>query len=115
MESISDVDIDPQGRFKYILIKVVDPISKVEKYIVRGYGRCEYHADIYDEVEPEIKKAGLKSICEGGGRILHENDKKKLTVFGYSTGYGKADHAKSVEILKKKFVNYQVDWSNDGY
>lgn len=43
---VADVDIDPAGVFKYILIKVyaaevggVEP----EKMIVRGYKECPYH------------------------------------------------------------------------
>lgn len=44
---IPDVDIDPQGVFKYILIKVGSPDENgefVEKNIVRGYAECPYHS-----------------------------------------------------------------------
>ena len=41
-DDVPEVDIDPSGVFKYILIKLHrsegDP-----KYIVRGYARHEYH------------------------------------------------------------------------
>lgn len=43
---IPDVDIDPNGVFKYILIKVgcKDENGKfAEKNIVRGYAECPYH------------------------------------------------------------------------
>lgn len=53
LESIPKVDIDPSGVFKYILIKVHGaPVNNKEPstIIVRGYKRCDYHADIYDEV-----------------------------------------------------------------
>jgi len=39
IDSIPDVDIDADGRFKYILIKVFEPKVGVEKLIVRGYGK----------------------------------------------------------------------------
>lgn len=42
-------------------------------------------ADIFDEVTPAIEAAGLTADCLGGGRILHEPEKKTIKVFGYST------------------------------
>lgn len=43
MDTIDNVDIDSSGKFKYILVKVTDEAGNDSKYIVRGYGRCEYH------------------------------------------------------------------------
>lgn len=43
-----------------------------------------YLADIYDRVYPAIERKGLECECVGGGRILHKNDLKELTVYGYS-------------------------------
>lgn len=53
LEGVPKVDIDPSGVFKYILVKVYDKEKdNVEPSIivVRGYKRCNYHTDIYDEV-----------------------------------------------------------------
>ena len=41
-------------------------------------------ADIYDRVEKDIKRMGLKSDCVGGGRIQHDKSEKKILVYGYS-------------------------------
>ena len=41
-------------------------------------------ADIYDRVEEDIKRMGLKSDCIGGGRIQHDKSEKKILVYGYS-------------------------------
>lgn len=41
MDEISDVDIDDNGRFKYILVKIKQ--GSEQKYIVRGYSRAAYH------------------------------------------------------------------------
>lgn len=44
--AVKNVDIDPNGVFKYILIKVTVPNTdgKLEdKLIVRGYAECPYH------------------------------------------------------------------------
>lgn len=52
LQDIPKVDIDPTGVFKYILLKIYDKqkddLEPIE--VVRGYGRCNYHADIFDEV-----------------------------------------------------------------
>ena len=80
------------------------------------YCSAGFHADVYDKVAPEIEKLGLDCECVGGGRILHEADNKTIEVFGYSQGYGRADHSISVEILKKKYPDYvKITFSNDGY
>jgi len=48
MARISDVEIDPNGVFKYILIKVKAK-DGTNKIIVRGYGWAQYHG-IYDQI-----------------------------------------------------------------
>lgn len=47
---VPDVDIDPQGVFKYILIKVSVPNDSgkfEDKLIVRGYAECPYHCKFF--------------------------------------------------------------------
>ncbi|KAH7723813.1 sex-regulated protein janus-A-like protein [Aphelenchoides avenae] len=114
LAAIPNVDIDPQGVFKYILIQVTDESTKDKKLIVRGYGKCEYHADIFDEVQ-RVVGSGIRCKCPGGGRIDHDATNKKLKVYGYSQGFGKADHSKAVDLLKEKYPNYTITWSDDGY
>lgn len=52
LEGLPKVDIDPTGVFKYILLNVYDKtkVNVEPVVIVRGYKRCNYHSDIYDEV-----------------------------------------------------------------
>ncbi|CEF70530.1 14 kDa phosphohistidine phosphatase [Strongyloides ratti] len=114
LSTIKDVDIDPSGVFKYILIEATDKATRESKMIVRGYGKCPYHADILDSVkEKETKDSKFK--CVGGGRINHDNDNKKILVYGYSVGYGKADHQITVDILKKDYPEYKIEFSDEGY
>ncbi|KYQ57412.1 Sex-regulated protein janus-A [Trachymyrmex zeteki] len=71
-------------------------------------------SDIFDQVDEQIKKhAGLRANCVGGGRIEHDPDEKTIKVYGYSQGFGKADHQVSVELLKKKYSTYNVTWSDE--
>lgn len=41
LSSISNVNIDPAGRYKYILIKLSH--NNEEKYVVRGFAWAGYH------------------------------------------------------------------------
>ncbi|KAH8417538.1 hypothetical protein KR222_001660, partial [Zaprionus bogoriensis] len=119
LAKVPSVDIDDKGIFKYILIKVCgDEIadgSEPSKNIVRGYADCTWHADIYDRVQATCKKDGLDTECLGGGRIEHNPDKKYLKVYGYSQGFGKADHAESRRILQAKFKDYEIEITDEGY
>ena len=105
-----EVDIDPSGVFKYVLIQCDD------NFLVRGFKWAEYHADIYDEVEVELHQQGVNVCkCVGGGRIDHDNNNKRIIVYGYSVGFGRADHATTVHLLLKEFPDYDITFSNDGY
>ncbi|KAL1454428.1 hypothetical protein WDU94_010686 [Cyamophila willieti] len=119
-DSIPSVEIDPQGTYKYILIKLYEKNVKNEdgsekfKYLVRGNARGEFHSDIYDTFVATLPET-LDTECVGGGRIKHNPDEKKIHVYGYSQGFGKADHAITKQLLDEKYTDYTVDWSDEGY
>jgi phosphohistidine phosphatase len=108
------VDIDASGRFKYVLIRLYLK-DNTSKLLVRGHAWGEYHDDIYQKTLESAMAAGLDTECLGGGRINHDPDKKEISVYGYSVGYGRADHCETVRLIKKKYPSYKVDWSNEGY
>ncbi|XP_038063611.1 14 kDa phosphohistidine phosphatase-like isoform X2 [Patiria miniata] len=117
LDSVADVEIDSSGKFKYILIKIWPKDDKNNsKYIVRGDGRVDYHADIFDEVEPKLRSKKISCDCEGGGRIQHKPQAKTILVYGYSQGFGRADHSITVEKLKAKYPGYtSITFNNEGY
>lgn len=116
LDQIPDVDIDPKGKFKYILIEVTDPETKEKKHIVRGYKDCPYHVDILEKVEQDILKVKCRANCVGGGRILHKPEVKAIFIFGYSQGFGRADHTITQKLVQSKYPDYtDVTWSNEGY
>ncbi|XP_071522743.1 14 kDa phosphohistidine phosphatase-like isoform X2 [Panulirus ornatus] len=118
LDQVADVDID-SGTFKYVLIKVhhsPEGGPEVSKFITRGYRSAGFHSDVYDQVTPNIEKMGLDCECVGGGRIHHDVDKKIIEVYGYSQGFGRADHRITVDLLKAKYSGYdKISYSNDGY
>ena len=108
------VDLTPSGTFKYVLLSAVAKDgSRVQ--LVRGYAGLEYHADVFDAALPAIEAAGLTDVtCTGGGRIRHDAG-SKLFIYGYSLGFGCADHATTEALCRKAFPSYEISWSNDGY
>ncbi|KAG9266245.1 14 kDa phosphohistidine phosphatase [Astyanax mexicanus] len=113
---IPEADIDPNGVFKYVLIRVHSKESEDYVDIVRGYSWAEYHADIYDKVSGDLERTGgVDCECIGGGRIKHNSAEKKIHVYGYSMGFGRANHAVSTEKLQVRYPDYEITWANEGY
>uniref|UniRef100_A0A8D0BYH4 14 kDa phosphohistidine phosphatase n=1 Tax=Salvator merianae TaxID=96440 RepID=A0A8D0BYH4_SALMN len=113
---VLDVDIDPDGVFKYVLIRVTpEGAGRGGKDVVRGYAWAEYHADIYEKAAEELEKQGFHCECLGGGRISHQRAAKKIHVYGYSMGFGRAKHSISTEKLKAQYPDYEVTWADEGY
>ncbi|XP_038623868.1 14 kDa phosphohistidine phosphatase [Tachyglossus aculeatus] len=117
---VPDVDIDCDGVFKYVLIRVREAAAaegerSPGKDVVRGYGWADYHADVYDKVSGELRKQGYECECLGGGRISHQSRDKKIHVYGYSVGFGRAQHSVATEKIKAKYPDYEVTWADDGY
>ncbi|KPJ00309.1 PREDICTED: sex-regulated protein janus-A isoform X2 [Papilio xuthus] len=115
LDAIPKVDIDKSGVFKYILINVTDKNKQEESpvTIVRGYAHCNYHSDILDEVEGKLQP--LQCEVLGGGRISHDADFKRIKIYGYSQGFGKADHEVTANIIKDAYPNYTITISDEGY
>ncbi|XP_037080794.1 LOW QUALITY PROTEIN: 14 kDa phosphohistidine phosphatase-like [Pollicipes pollicipes] len=118
LADVPPVEIDPSGRFKYVLAKVYTSENAGDddfQYFVRGFQWGAFHADIFEKLEAQIAGLGLSCECVGGGRIVHQPDQRKLEVFGYSQGYGRADHAITAGLLRKKYPGYEVTTSDEGY
>ena len=115
LDRVLNVAIDDSGTFKYILLRVRD--GEKEKFVVRGDGGAEYHANVNESFEAELAAISthLTSSCLGGGRIRHTPLSSELFIYGHSIGFGRADHAVTVELLQKQFPLYRVSYSNDGY
>ncbi|CAH2329429.1 14 kDa phosphohistidine phosphatase-like [Pelobates cultripes] len=113
LDTVAEVLIDPDGIFKYILVRVKEPASEQHRDIVRGTSSAEYHNHIFEKINPDLQAAGFECTVLGGGKIEHNSKEKKIRVFGESTGYGKADHSITAEKLKKAYSGYEVIWSDD--
>ncbi|ESN91637.1 hypothetical protein HELRODRAFT_108413 [Helobdella robusta] len=115
LEKVPVVEIDRDGVFKYILVEASSGGQK--KLLVRGDQESPYHADVLEKLEDKLKKENLRMElrCTGGGRIDHDSKNKHIKVYGYSVGFGKADHKVTCNLLKEQYKDYKIDFSNDGY
>ncbi|XP_073500181.1 14 kDa phosphohistidine phosphatase-like [Phyllobates terribilis] len=113
LDSVPEVLIDPDGVYKYVLVRVSPESPDRHRDIVRGTSTAEFHNHIFEKLEPEMQALGLKCKCLGGGKIEHNSKDKKIRIFGESTGYGKADHSITAEKLRSRYGDYEVVWSDE--
>ncbi|XP_039939379.1 14 kDa phosphohistidine phosphatase [Hirundo rustica] len=114
LSRVPDVQIDADGVFKYVLVRVRGA-GALAKDVVRGHGWAEYHADLFERTAEELARHGLSCECLGGGRLSHRPEERKIHVYGYSVGFGRADHAVTTEKLKAEYPNYEITWADEGY
>ncbi|KAJ6653868.1 hypothetical protein lerEdw1_008616 [Lerista edwardsae] len=112
LRSLAAVEIDSEGTFKYILVRVESDTGE-KRNIVRGSASAECHTNLFEKLCPEMEEQGFVCTCLGGGKIEHNSKDKKIHVFGLSTGCGKADHNVTVELLKSVFQDYEISCSDD--
>ena len=118
---IAQCKIDEEGVYKYIQIECINKDNKEDKkLIIRGDAYCSYHKDIFRKFLTDIMNSNDKDLkenyeyeCIGGGRIEFKPD--SILIYGYSSGYGQADHSKTKEIVQKFFPTYNVETSDEGY
>lgn len=76
LDQIPDVDIDPDGVFKYVLIRVHAAPAGQSKEIVRGYKWAEYHGE------------GGRGLAPVGGAKGQVGGAKGVRCGGFRAGLG---------------------------
>ncbi|NWU69550.1 PHP14 phosphatase, partial [Pterocles burchelli] len=114
LSRVPDVEIDGGGVFKYVLMRV-RAAGGPGKDVVRGHGWAEYHGEGRGLRGGPLAQQGLVCECLGGGRLAHRPQEKKIHVYGYSVGFGRADHSVTTEKLKAEYPDYEITWANEGY
>lgn len=118
---IPNVSID-SGAHKYVLISAILPpgedSGKERQYFVVSRRGAEYHRNVAEPFVECLEQSGYSNIrIMGGGRIALDETRKLISIYGYSYGFGLADHALSQSVVEKdpRYQDYQITWSNDGY
>lgn len=115
--SLPFVSID-EGTHKYVLISAANSTSQRRHKCVVSRRGAHYHRNVADFYIPKLQQMGYTSIeIQGGGRITRDDRNKIIQVFGYSYGFGQANHKEATQIIQRdpRYQHYNVIWSNNGY
>lgn len=112
--NIPDVEIDKEGKFKYIQIKITNKEKKEdERLVIKGTATCKYHNNIFDafmeKLNPTDKEKYNFDVL-GGGKI--EFNGNKIHIHGESSVYGPCNHELTSKMLEKYFGKgkYEITW-----
>jgi phosphohistidine phosphatase len=114
---VSSVSID-EGAHKYVLISAKEPGSNELCWFVISRRGSAYHRNAAEPMVQVLGVSGYQDITiTGGGRIHLDEDNKQISVFGFSYGFGLADHELTRKVILKdeRYREFDVTWSNDGY
>lgn len=110
-----------EGTHKYVLLSARIPHHSPEhdiQYFVVSKRGAAYHRNVAEDFVSKLEVHGYSNInILGGGRLLLDNLNTKISIFGFSYGFGLADHSLSQRVIESdsRFQTYDISWSNDGY
>lgn len=85
---IPSVTID-EGAHKYVLISALTPGGDERQHFVVSRRGAQYHCNAAEPMVEAMERSGYTRISiMGGGRIELDNDKKMISIYGYSYGFG---------------------------
>jgi phosphohistidine phosphatase len=114
-QPLSSVDI-AEGAHKYVLIKA--ELDGEEQYVVTSKKGAEYHRNAAEPMINILESAGYTNIdVTGGGRLSLDSNAKEIHIYGFSYGFGLADHAISQKTVVNdpRYGSFKVTYSNEGY
>jgi hypothetical protein len=77
------------GAHKYVLISAILPGGNERQNFVCSKRGASYHMNCAEPMVEALERSGYSSInVSGGGRIFLDEDNKKISIFGYSYGFG---------------------------
>ncbi|KAH8255518.1 hypothetical protein KR038_004956 [Drosophila bunnanda] len=98
------------GKSKYMMAKVyIHGEMGKAKEVVRSNSSAKYHLDIYDALKEEAEDKGLCTQGQGGGFLIHDEQKKYIKLYGKSQSLGKANHEAAKEVLLTVYEGYKID------
>jgi phosphohistidine phosphatase len=114
-QRLTSVKID-EGAHKYVLINA--SLDGEEQVFVTSKRGAAYHQNAAEPFVAQLEEAGYYDIeIKGGGRIFLNEDEAKISIFGHSYGFGKADHTISQKavLADPRYKTFQVTISDEGY
>lgn len=112
-------DLGPsEGSHKYVLIRAHHPTDGAEQYIVTSRTNAAYHRNAAEPVIEALERAGYYDVdVIGGGRLTLDTSARRIAIFGFSYGFGRADHSLSQQVVQEdpRYKDFHVTISNEGY
>ena len=65
----------------------------------KGYKNLKMN---YNQIKAKIGETDVLFISEGGGRIEHNYEGNKCSIYGYSKSYGHVDHKIARQLISKE-------------
>lgn len=114
-----------EGAHKYVLIQATwmgndENGDEEEQYFVTSRKNANYHRDSAEPMIEQLEQAaGSYSdiAITGGGRIALNTPAKTIAIFGFSYGFGLADHAMARRVVLEddRYHDFDVTISDEGY
>ena len=107
-----------EGPHKYVLISALLPDNSERQHFVVSKKHAQYHRNAAEPFVEKLERARYRGISVlGGGRINLNTEMKTMSIYGYSYGFGLADHALSKSVVEKdpRYEGFEITWSNEGY
>ena len=103
------------GTFKYVLIWA--GVGAAERLFVRGQAGAPYHVDVARSTVQLLQGMGCLVEVLGGGRIRHDPERRQVEVFGFSYGFGRADHGCTQGLIMgdPSYAGYEVVVTDEAY
>jgi len=114
---VPSVTID-EGANKYVLIRARKQGSQEDQHFVVSSRGAAYHRDAAEPMIYALQRSGYGGVeVLGGGRIELISSEQKISIFGFSYGFGQADHNISARIITAdpRYKDYKVSTSDAGY
>jgi phosphohistidine phosphatase len=109
------------GAHKYVLVeanaKTASNKAAKEHFVISKRGAA-YHRNAAEPLLHQLEQSNHHNIrVTGGGRISFDESKQTIHIFGYSYGFGLADHQLTKQVIQSdpRYRDYDITWSNDGY
>ena len=113
---LASVHMD-EGAHKYVLMSATDEKNETQHFVVSSQWAA-YHRDAAEPMIENLRRSGYSMIrVLGGGRINLDSEKKNVSIFGFSYGFGQADHKVSKRVVEAdpRYKDFTVETSNEGY
>lgn len=106
-QRLLDLSFYPYPSASYLMAEVRDG-QGATKLIIRAPEKEIHYREIAYTIEREFANSGLQFKILGGGTIAANREEKKITVYDYSLHFGRADHAKTAELISPLFPGYSI-------